>query len=134
MSETLLKNPVLQATGVVSRASVLHAKSRAEWSQVTAELNNHRGVYVKDLPDGTVLELETVHHRYTLVKRANGQALISGHPLVCPEPVLVEIEGSVGSGSMLRLGFIGYGMHLKFVHPTYGTVATSRILDLRQIG
>ena len=92
------------------------------------------GVYLEDLPDGATLEVETRHHRYTIVKGAYAQARISGHPMYCPEPVTVEIEGSAGKGPALKPGFIGRGMHLVFEHPTYHTLTTSRITEVHRIG
>ena len=89
------------------------------------------GVYLRDLPEGTVLEVETEHHRYTIVIHVGGHALISGHPRYCPEPIPVRIEGSTWGGSMLRLGFIGLGMRLAFEHPTYHAITTSRIVKVR---
>jgi hypothetical protein len=89
------------------------------------------GVHLDDLSEGTVLEVETQHHWYTIVKCARGQALISGHPKFCPEPVPVRIEGSTWGGSMLKVRFIGRGMHLEFRHPTYLSIRTSRIVDVR---
>ncbi len=71
----------------------------------------------------------TQHHWYTIVNRSGGEALISGHPNYCPEPVPVRIEGSTWMGSMLKLRFIGRGMHLEFRHPTYHTITTSRVVE-----
>lgn len=56
------------------------------------------GVFLDRLPEGAVLRVETQNRAYTLVNRGNGQALISGHPTFCPEPVLVHIEGSNWAG------------------------------------
>jgi len=92
------------------------------------------GVYLAELADGAVLEVKTRHHSYTLLKSAPGQARISGHPRLCPEPVTVEIDGSAGHGMDLMPGFIGLGLHLIFEHPTYHTVTTSRILEIHKIG
>ena len=90
------------------------------------------GVYLKDLPDETTLEIETQNRSYTLVNRGQGQALISGHPEFCPEPVLVRIEGSNWGGSMLKASFVGRGMHLEFRHPEYQRpIITSRIMEIR---
>jgi hypothetical protein len=89
------------------------------------------GVYLDELSEGCILEVETQHHCYTIVNRTSGQALISGHPKFCPEPVPVRIEGSTWLGSMLKLRYIGRGMHLEFCHPTYQTITTSRVLDIR---
>ncbi len=89
------------------------------------------GVYLNDLPEGVVLEVETRHHYYTIVNRGHGQAIISGHPTFCPEPVAVRIEGSTWGGSMLKSGFIGCGMHLTFQLPTHRTITTSSIKQIR---
>ena len=92
-----------------------------------------QGVYLDDLADGAVLELETRHHRYKVVKDSQDQASISGHPKYCPEPVTVQIDGSGGGGYELKPGYIGRGMHLVFEHPVYHTITTSRILDIRRV-
>src|SRR6266568_7307209 len=81
--------------------------------------------------DGAVLEIETQHHWYTIVNGSGGHALISGHPNYCPEPVPVRIAGSTWGGSMLKLRYIGRGMHLEFCHPTNHTITTSRVVDIR---
>jgi hypothetical protein len=77
------------------------------------------------------LEVETQHHWYTIVVRGRGQELISGHPQYFPGPVAVRIAGSTWGGSMLKLRFVGRGMHLEFLHPVYQTITTSRILEIR---
>jgi hypothetical protein len=89
------------------------------------------GVYLDELSEGAVLEVETQHHGYTIVIRGRGRDLISGHPKYCPHPVPVRIEGSTWGGSMLKLQFIGRGMRLEFRHPVYRTILTSRIVDIR---
>ncbi len=95
---------------------------------------SEKGIYLDDLADGAVLEVETQHHHYRIVKSADSRARISGHPKFCPEPVMVNIEGSSSGGFELKPGFIGRGMHLTFDHPTYHTVITSRILNVHKVG
>jgi len=91
------------------------------------------GVYLRDLPRESTLEVETQNRSYTIVLFESGAALISGHPRYCPEPVLVKIEGSNWGGSMLKPSFLGRGMHLEFRHPEYEQpIITSRILEIRQ--
>jgi len=92
------------------------------------------GVHLDELSEGAVLNVETQHHWYTIVNRSGGEALSSGHPNYCPEPVPVRIAGSTWGGSMLKLRFIGRGIHLEFCHPTYHTIATSRVVDIRISG
>jgi hypothetical protein len=89
------------------------------------------GVRLDDLSAGAVLEVETQNHWYTILIRDRGMELISGHPQYCPDPVAVRIAGSTWGGSMLKLRFIGRGMHLEFWHPVFRTIITSRILDIR---
>jgi len=90
------------------------------------------GVHLRDVPPGTVLELETENRFYTIVHQGGGEAWISGHPVFCPEPVLVRIHGSTWGGSMLKERFIGRGMHLEFLHPLFEPIVTSRIVDVRE--
>jgi hypothetical protein len=90
------------------------------------------GVHLRDVTPGTVLEVQTQNRSYTLQYRGAGQALISGHPVFCPEPVLVSIHGSTWGGSMLKERFIGRGMCLEFGHPACQPITTSVIVDVRE--
>jgi len=92
------------------------------------------GVHLQEMAPGTVLEIETQNRAYTLEYQGEGQALISGHPIFCPKPVLVTIQGSTWGGSMIKTGFIGRGMHLEFRHPEYEPITTSMILQVRSAG
>ena len=92
------------------------------------------GVYLPDLPRGATVEIETRNHTYTLVHCGESTAVLSGHPMFCPKPVQVRIQGSTWGGSMLRQGFIGRSMHLEFVHPDYkGAITTSLIVEIREV-
>ncbi len=89
------------------------------------------GVFLEALPPDTVLQIRTQHHHYTALLLGEGSALISGHPQYCPQPVQVTIAGSTWGGSMLKLRFIGRGMHLEFHHPAYATpIITSPIQEI----
>src|SRR5438445_2481872 len=89
------------------------------------------GVHLGDVIPGTVFEIETENRAYTIRYQGLGQALISGHPVFCPEPVLVTIHGSTWGGSMIKSGYIGRGMRLEFGHPTYMPITTSVIRQVR---
>ena len=92
------------------------------------------GVYLTDLPDESTLEVETQNHFYTLVNRGDGKVLISGHPEFCPEPVLVKVHGCTWGGSMIKVKFVGRGMHLEFRHPDFDRpIITSSIVEIRQL-
>ncbi|MBL8217437.1 MAG: hypothetical protein JNK87_42340, partial [Bryobacterales bacterium] len=90
------------------------------------------GVYLKDLPPESTIEIETQNRFYLLVCRGEGQFLISGHPKFCPEPTLVTVSGSNWGGSMLKKAYVGRGMHLEFLHPSFERpIVTSRIIEIR---
>jgi hypothetical protein len=92
------------------------------------------GVYLKDLPEESTLEIETQNRFYTLRSRGGSNFLISGHPRFCPVPVLVTIAGSNWGGSMLKRSYVGRGMHLEFLHPDYERpIITSRIVEIRLV-
>ena len=91
------------------------------------------GVHLRDVPPGTVLEVQTKNRWYTLVLQGRGDALISGHPRFCPDPVPAKIHGSTWGGAMLKESFIGRGMHLEFQCPAFLRITTSRILEVRAV-
>lgn len=91
------------------------------------------GVFLDDLQSDDRLTVWTQNHVYTVEMCGQNQALISGHPRFCPEPILVRIEGSTWGGSALKRRFIGRGMCLEFRHAQYPTpIVTSRIVEIRQ--
>ena len=90
------------------------------------------GVHLGDVLPGTVLEVETQNRAYRIQYQGLGRALISGHPVFCPEPTPVTIHGSTWGGSMIKSGFIGRGMHLEFGHPEFEPITTSVILQVRE--
>ena len=92
------------------------------------------GVYLQDLQPDSILEIKTQNRMYRLTNRGDGDVEIEGHPEFCPEPVLVKIHGSSWGGSMLKVAFVGRGMHLEFRHPDYTRpIVTSRIVEIRQL-
>jgi hypothetical protein len=90
------------------------------------------GVDLYEVPPGTVLEVRTQNHTYTIIHKAWGRVLISGHPEFCPDPVEVLIHGSTWGGSMIRNHYVGRGMHLEFGHPVHQVILTSPIVDIRE--
>ncbi len=89
------------------------------------------GVHLNDVPPDTVLWVHTRNHIYTIVHQGWGRALISGHPVFCPEPVEVQIHGSTWGGAMIMTKYLGRGMHLEFQHPVHQVIITSPIVDIR---
>jgi hypothetical protein len=100
------------------------------------EPGSEQGVRLDDLADGAVLQVETQRHQYSLVKQADTHVRVSGYPTLCPEPVEMEVEGSIGSGSLSvpNPGFIGRGMYLVLKHPVFDRITTSQIRGIRVLG
>ena len=69
---------------------------------------------------------------YRIENRGDGEVLISGHPEICPDPVLVSFHGSTWGTPMLKLRFIGREMNMEFSHPERGIVRTSRVREIRE--
>lgn len=90
------------------------------------------GVALDELPIGAVLDVQTANTLYTIENRGDGEVLISGHPEICPEPVLVHLHGSTWGTPMLKLRFIGRDMSMEFSHPEKGIVRTSRVKDIHE--
>lgn len=90
-------------------------------------------VKLDDVPPGSVLNVITRHTCYVIRMLLGRIALISGHAVYCPQPVLVTINGSGERGSWLRTGFISPGMRLRFHHPEYQTeIITSTVREIRE--
>jgi len=90
------------------------------------------GIAMDELPVGAVVDVETGSHTYRLENCGEGKVLIAGHPLYCPEPLLVDLHGSVGGEPMLKMSYIGRGMKMAFQHPRFGVVLTSRVRAIRE--
>ena len=88
------------------------------------------GVSLDELPVGAVLDVQTSNTLYRVENRGDGEVLISGHPEICPTPVLVSFHGSTWGTPMLKVRFIGRDMRMEFFHPERGIVRTSRVHDI----
>jgi hypothetical protein len=110
-----------------------HANLSDEINRNIVQSEVEGGVHLHDLPPGTLLEVQTQNRFYRILYQGWDQALISGHPVFCPEPVPVTIHGSTWGGSMLKSRYIGRGMRLEFGHPDFEPIRTSVILDVREV-
>lgn len=91
-----------------------------------------KGVYLDELEQGRILEVQTENHLYRIVNCGKGEALICGHPEYCPIPAAATISGSTWGGSMLKMGFVGIGMRLEFRMAGNGVVVTSRVQHIHR--
>ena len=90
------------------------------------------GVSLSSLHAGSVIDLATKNHHYRIEYLGGDKARISGHPRLCPRPVMVQLQGSIGES--IESGFIGQRMHLVF-RPLDDPrpVTTSEITDVRVV-
>ena len=91
------------------------------------------GVSLNELPPGAVLEVQTKNTLYRIVNKGDGEVMISGNKTFCPEPVLVHFQGSTWGTPMCKIRYVGRGMFMEFIHPTVGTITTTRVKDIREI-
>jgi hypothetical protein len=85
------------------------------------------GIELDELAVGAAVELKTSHHLYSLENMGHGNVLISGHPKYCPQPLMVQVHGSIDETGNLRWQYLGKGMRLAFLPPDHGIIITSRI-------
>lgn len=85
------------------------------------------------LTEGRALLVQTKNTLYRIEKRGEDDFYISGHARYCPEPTKANIHGSTWGGSMLKMGWVGRGMHLEFSTSAHGTVTTSTISDISEV-
>lgn len=88
------------------------------------------GVRWTEVEVGRTARIRTKNTIYVLEKREDG-TYISGNPKYCLEPTKATISGSTWGGSMIKVGWVGVGMHLEFwtkEHPY--VITTSEIQDV----
>ena len=76
------------------------------------QANAVEGVSLQKLQPGSVIDLDTKNHHYRIECLGGDKAKISGHPRLCPRPLVVQVQGSIGSS--IEAGSIRQGMHLAF--------------------
>ena len=90
------------------------------------------GLDLNAMPKGAAAEVETRHTTYRFEYLGDGKAVISGHPQFCPEPVVVDLFGSV-LGGQTKVLVVQPGMKMLFSHPSFGVVSTSRVLRVHEL-
>ena len=95
--------------------------------------SSYGGLDLEALPVGATLEAKTAHHSYLIENCGNGNIRISGHPVYCPKPVLVEYLGAFDGTPLFKMGSITPGMRMGFRHPGLGIIRTSKVQELKQL-
>ncbi len=91
-------------------------------------LRDTDGLDVRELPEGTTVDVRTRHSRYRLVvvQPETGRVLIKGGARFL-EPTEARLVGATGGGSMLKPGWIGVGLRIEFVQLRHRT--TTSVVD-----
>jgi hypothetical protein len=89
-----------------------------------------RGVDLKSLRAGSLIEVETKSRRYRIEFLGGHAIRISGHPEYCPNPELAQLLGSIDNEGVVEMDLIEPGMRLIFVLDNRRPVTTSRVLTV----
>jgi hypothetical protein len=115
---------------VVARTFQLARLSNQKEVPVTRKAEFVERVSFSNLDEGSVIDLETKSRHYRIEYLGSDQARISGHPQLCPTPVLAQLQGSIGN-SGIESGSIKLGMHLVFLRlDDHVSVTTSEITGI----
>lgn len=101
------------------------------------------GAWINKMASDKMLVVQTKNTLYTIKHgEERGRFLIKGHAKFCPDWTPCWINGSTWGGSLLKMGFIGRGMHMEFVlekdHPQVSnmfsrTITTTQIREVEEI-
>lgn len=94
------------------------------------------GINVHRLKAGTMLLVLTKNSLYKITKDNGDQydVIVQGGKKF-PKPEIAHFAGSTFGGSMMKIGWIGYGMHMEiFVPAVCKTYKTTQVLAARIIG
>jgi hypothetical protein len=81
---------------------------------MTATTQLREGLYVNGLSPGSVIDVEKKSRHYRIECLTGDEIRISGHPRLCPTPILAQLQGSARGPGTFKPGFVGCGMHLVF--------------------
>jgi len=93
------------------------------------------GIFLDTLESGTHVIAVTRNSTYDIEVLEEGKFKVQGGKYF-PEPVEAYFNGSTWGGSMLKIKWIGLGMHIEFMHPTKQskTVTTTKVEEAKVIG
>jgi hypothetical protein len=85
----------------------------------------------QNLEPGSLIDVETTSRHYRIECLGGSTIRVSGHPQICPTPVIAQLEGSVTNEGKIENGIIERGMRLMFLLPDHVPVTTSKVLHVR---
>ena len=84
----------------------------------------------RSLAPGSLVDVETASRHYRIECLGGSSIRISGHPVICPDPVPAKLNGSLDEEGVLETGLIGRGMRLMFLVRDSRPVTTSKVLHV----
>src|SRR5204862_4544447 len=96
---------------------------------MTASADIREGVDLKNLSQGSVIDVETKSRHYHIECLGGNKMRISGHPNYCPSPVLAELRGSIDLEGTVEWGCIRPGRHMVFLLD-HVPLTTSKVLSV----
>jgi hypothetical protein len=81
---------------------------------VSSEGDIITGIDLRSLPPGTTLTIDTRNSRYHLTKLegSGGHVMVQGGSFLS-ERTKARVDGSTAGGSLIKIGWIGMGLHLE---------------------
>jgi hypothetical protein len=107
---------------------------------MTATAESVSGVYLDHVSPGSTIDLETKSRHYRIECLGGDKIRISGHPRLCPTPILAQLWGSILESGRFETGFLGQGMRLVFrpfneqLPITTSEIANIRVESPRETG
>lgn len=95
--------------------------------------NQDTGVFIKNLPKGTFVQVQTQNSTYIFECLGGSNIAIQGNGRYFNDRTEGALAGSTWGGSMLKMGWVGVGMHMEVWTQATGTVTTSEIAMVRVI-
>ena len=91
------------------------------------------GIFLKDVPDNHIVEAHTQNSIYAiaLVDKEKGRVAVQGNNKHFIQPEVCYLRGSTFGGSMIKIGWIGVGMHLELNLTSGGILTTSSIKTVK---
>jgi hypothetical protein len=93
--------------------------------QIIAEQPNNDGIDLLRLEKGTKIKAQTRNTLYTIEVFDKDHFMVYDEGNRFEKPQLVPINGSTWGGSMLKIKWIGIGMHIEMGHPTKDGILTT---------
>jgi len=102
--------------------------------ELIKEQEKFQGIDVTKLEPGTLIEVNTIKSIYLLQITDESNQIIAHGGKHLPTPKEVRFNGSTFGGSMLKLNYIGYGMHMEMGITDRKKITTSPVIKAKIIG